>query len=38
MKLVQDTDVTLGKDFDYPSYGWDNEYGKVECRQRSKNI
>jgi hypothetical protein len=32
MIRVPETDVRLGKDFDFPSYGWDNEYGRVDCR------
>ena len=29
---VKETNVRLGKKEDFPSYGWDNEYGLVECR------
>lgn len=32
MIRVNDTDVRLGKSVDFPSYGWDNEYGRVDCR------
>ena len=31
MVKVADTKVRLGKKFDFPSYGWDNEYGQVDC-------
>lgn len=24
---VEETEVTLGKPWDFPTYGWDNEYG-----------
>ncbi|CAF0833629.1 unnamed protein product [Didymodactylos carnosus] len=27
---VEKTKVILGKSYNYPSYGWDNEYGRVE--------
>lgn len=29
---VEETKVKLGKDDDFPSYGWDNEYGRFEAR------
>ena len=29
---VEQTKVKLGKDDDFPSYGWDNEYGHLETR------
>ena len=25
-------DVTIGKPYDFPSYGWDNEYGNMTLR------
>ncbi|XP_064604807.1 uncharacterized protein LOC135470036 [Liolophura sinensis] len=28
---VEKQDVTFGKPRDFPSYGWDNEYGEVSC-------
>ena len=27
-----DNDVTLGKPCDFPSYGWDNEYGEWKVK------
>lgn len=27
---VEGQEITLGKDRDFPTYGWDNEYGKVK--------
>ncbi|XP_064624463.1 uncharacterized protein LOC135485961 isoform X2 [Lineus longissimus] len=30
MVKVEGCDVTLGKPIDFPSYGWDNEYGKLD--------
>lgn len=32
MIKVPETQVRLGKSFDFPSYGWDNEYGQVDCK------
>jgi hypothetical protein len=32
MIKVDEKLVRLGKSFDFPSYGWDNEYGQVNCR------
>ncbi|CAF0779293.1 unnamed protein product [Brachionus calyciflorus] len=32
MIKVPETNVRLGKSFDFPSYGWDNEYGQVDCK------
>lgn len=32
MIQIPETQVRLGKSFDYPSYGWDNEYGQVDCK------
>jgi len=29
---VRETNVRLGKDDNYPSFGWDNEYGQVDCK------
>jgi hypothetical protein len=29
---VEETQVRIGKSFDFPSYGWDNEYGQVDCK------
>lgn len=31
MIQVEGHDVTFGKPKDFPSYGWDNEYGEVSC-------
>jgi hypothetical protein len=31
MIKVPKTRVKLGKPLDFPSYGWDNEYGNVDC-------
>ena len=31
MIRVEKTQVRIGKSFDFPSYGWDNEYGQVDC-------
>ncbi|ESO92928.1 hypothetical protein LOTGIDRAFT_239568 [Lottia gigantea] len=31
MHYINATDVTMGKPEDFPSYGWDNEYGQVTC-------
>ncbi|KAL8572528.1 hypothetical protein ACOMHN_019567 [Nucella lapillus] len=31
MVRVAEGEVTLGKPKDFPSYGWDNEYGEVKC-------
>ncbi|XP_050401093.2 uncharacterized protein LOC126817963 [Patella vulgata] len=31
MVNMADMDVTLGKPEDFPSYGWDNEYGFFKC-------
>lgn len=31
MIKVKEAEVHLGKSFDFPSYGWDNEYGQVDC-------
>ena len=30
MIRVEGKDVTFGKPDDFPSYGWDNEYGEVK--------
>ena len=30
MIRVDGRDVTFGKPEDFPSYGWDNEYGEVK--------
>ncbi|XP_013417309.1 uncharacterized protein LOC106178593 isoform X2 [Lingula anatina] len=30
--VSEQTTVTLGKPQDFPSYGWDNEYGELECK------
>lgn len=32
MVKVPDTQVRLGKKLDFPTYGWDNEYGQVDCK------
>ena len=32
MIRVESKKVRLGKPYEYPSYGWDNEYGFVDCR------
>lgn len=32
MVKVGATDVRMGKSYDFPSFGWDNEYGFVECK------
>lgn len=32
MIRVDERQVRLGKSFDFPSYGWDNEYGQVDCK------
>lgn len=32
MVTAATTEVTLGKPSDFPSYGWDNEYGEVVCK------
>uniref|UniRef100_A0A0B7B1Y1 Sulfatase-modifying factor enzyme domain-containing protein n=1 Tax=Arion vulgaris TaxID=1028688 RepID=A0A0B7B1Y1_9EUPU len=32
MVAVPSTEVTLGKPVDFPSYGWDNEYGEATCK------
>ena len=32
MIKVKETQVRIGKSFDFPSYGWDNEYGQVDCK------
>lgn len=32
MIKVEEKSVRLGKSFDFPSYGWDNEYGQVDCK------
>ena len=32
MVCVQEREVTLGKPKAFPSFGWDNEYGEVNCR------
>lgn len=32
MIRVDERQVRLGKSFDFPSYGWDNEYGRVDCK------
>lgn len=31
MIRVDDKNVRLGKSYEFPSYGWDNEYGRVDC-------
>ena len=32
MIKVEETNIHLGKSKDYPSFGWDNEYGQVDCK------
>ena len=32
MLQVNSTVVTFGKPWDFPSYGWDNEYGQASRR------
>lgn len=32
MVTAKTTEVTLGKPTNFPSYGWDNEYGEVSCK------
>ena len=32
MIIVPATQVRLGKPLDYPSHGWDNDYGQVDCK------
>ncbi|KAH9495393.1 hypothetical protein Btru_016361 [Bulinus truncatus] len=32
MITVKSTTVTLGKPLEFPSYGWDNEYGVYSCK------
>ena len=31
MIKVPKTQVRIGKSYDFPSYGWDNEYGQIDC-------
>jgi len=31
MIRVNGQDVQFGKPKDFPSYGWDNEYGDISC-------
>lgn len=38
MVPVQGGEVTLGKPKDFPSYGWDNEYGEVKCRSVANSL
>lgn len=32
MVKAKTTEVTMGKPTNFPSYGWDNEYGEVTCK------
>lgn len=32
MIRMPETEVRIGKSFDFPTYGWDNEYGQVDCK------
>ena len=32
MVKVDETQVSLGKDYDHPSFGWDNEYGNMQLK------
>ena len=32
MIKVNDTEVRLGKQENFPSFGWDNEYGQLDCK------
>ena len=32
MIKLDETTVRLGKPYDFPSYGWDNEYGSLDLK------
>ena len=32
MIQMKETQVIIGKNKNFPSFGWDNEYGKIECK------